>query len=130
MFCGYLPTTHTGLLNTINSQSPFNNIQSLVFMASNDAVITNAMTDAQAAKFTNPARLTSATAGHAPPSSGDSTFSDTVCFISSPANYSSEEGSCGGGDVNSGTAELQPSGLLLLLLLSLLGAAQTAAAGA
>merc|ERR1711924_363668 len=59
MFCGFLPTTHTGLLNTINSETPFNNIQSLVFMASNDAIITNEMTDAQAAKFANPARLTS-----------------------------------------------------------------------
>ena len=118
MFCGYLPTTHTGLLNSINAQAPFNDIPALVFMAVNDGVITNSLTDAQAAKFTSPTRVTSNSAGHAPPSSGDSTFNSVVTFIRASTNNSSGSTSGDGNDVKSfAVSQLQPSGISTLLIL-------------
>eukprot|EP00966_Prymnesium_polylepis_P083731 1939406-Prymnesium_polylepis.1 len=78
LFCGYLPETHTGLMNSINSASPFSNVPALVFMGVNDFTITNSMTNAQAAKFTSPTVVTSSSAGHHLPYSSDATYSTVL----------------------------------------------------
>lgn len=80
MFCGYLPDTHLGMLDSINTNSPFS-IRALVFMGANDFIITNAMTTAQAEKFTNKVVLNSIAAGHNLPLSSDPTFSQVVAFM-------------------------------------------------
>ena len=82
LFCGYLPTTHLGLLDSIEARSPFSNISVLVSMGADDFIITNEMTQAQAAKFTSPVVLTSATLGHELPTALDSTYSDVLSFVS------------------------------------------------
>ena len=82
MFCGYLPTTHQGLLNSIQTAAPFGGISSLVWMGASDFTISNAMTIDQGDLFTNPTVLTSAQGGHAIPDSSDSTYSNVVSFLS------------------------------------------------
>jgi len=84
MFCGYLPETHLGMMSTINANTPYNNIPALVFMGTSDTVISNAQTDGQAAKFTNPTRVSSS-GSHIPPQSGDSAFSSVVSWLQSRA---------------------------------------------
>lgn len=81
MFCGYLPTTHQGLLGTITAQSPFNNIPALSFMGANDNIITNEMSTAQAALFASPVVLSSSVAGHEVPGSSDPQFSAVIAFL-------------------------------------------------
>jgi len=81
MFCGYLPTTHQGLLARINAETPWNDIPALVFMGQQDSTITNAMTEEQAGKFTSPVTISSSAAGHALPTSSDSTFQQVVSFL-------------------------------------------------
>jgi hypothetical protein len=110
MFCGYLPTTHTGLVSQISSMSPFGNIRALVWMGTHDTIISNAMTTAQAAMFTAPTIVTSAVGGHACPGSSDPTFNEVLAFM-------------GAGDVtvttNSGAvagAPIFPLGLGLALM--------------
>ena len=76
MFCGYLPTTHTGLVNKIEAKKPFGDIPALVWMGVNDGTITNQMTTEQAAVFTNPTVVTSTSGGHAVPTASDSTFAE------------------------------------------------------
>lgn len=88
LFCGYLPTTHTGLLQSINTQSPFGGINTLVFMGQNDAVITNTMTLDAAAKFTSPTQVTSSVAAHNPPETCDSTFNQVLSFLTTAAGTS------------------------------------------
>ena len=77
MFCGYLTTTHTGLLNRVNAASPFGGIRALVFMGQQDTVITNAQTQEQATVFTSPTVLSSPGTGHTLPSSSDATLGIT-----------------------------------------------------
>jgi hypothetical protein len=83
LFCGYLPTTHAGLLASLNSASPWSDIRALVFMGARDAVITNGMTQEQAAKFTSPVVITSRAAGHHVPQRSDPTFDQVVAFATS-----------------------------------------------
>ena len=80
MFAGYTPTTHTGLLNAINTAAPFNDIPAMVWMGEQDFIVSNAQTNSQAALFTNPTVLSSAQGGHSVPS-GDSTYAQVVEFI-------------------------------------------------
>ena len=44
LFCGYLPTTHLGLLGLINDEAPFGDIPALVWAGSNDWIISNDLT--------------------------------------------------------------------------------------
>lgn len=81
LFCGYLPATHQGLMQGINAQSPFSNIRALVFMGVNDWVITNAMTEEQATKFTSPVIVRSSAAGHYVPGLSDPTFRQVLAFL-------------------------------------------------
>ena len=50
LFCGYLPSTHTGLMATISASSPFGGNRALVFLGANDYVISNEMSLAAAAE--------------------------------------------------------------------------------
>merc|ERR1711935_499552 len=68
MFAGYVPTTHQGIVSTMNSRAPFNNIPR-----------------AQAAIYTNPTVVRSANNGHVVPSSSDPTFAQVVSFINDPS---------------------------------------------
>ena len=43
MFCGYIPTTHDGLVARITETTPFGDVRSLVWMSNQDSIITNAM---------------------------------------------------------------------------------------
>lgn len=81
MFCGYITSTHVGLVNTVNQQSPFGDIPALVWMGANDFIISNALTRAMAAKFTNPNIIASPSGGHAVPGNSDPTFNTVVSFI-------------------------------------------------
>jgi len=85
MFAGYVPTTHQGIVSTIKSRAPFNNIPALVWMGGADPIITNDMTRAQAAIYTNPTVVRSANNGHVVPSSSDPTFAQVVSFINDPS---------------------------------------------
>jgi len=81
MFCGYLPTTHSGIMERINAATPWNDISAFVFMGEQDSVITNAMTEEQAGVFTSPVIVRSSSAGHLVPTSPDSTFQEAVNFL-------------------------------------------------
>ncbi len=83
MFCGYLPTTHAGLLGLVNAKHPFGGIKAMVWMGTSDSIITNEMTIEQATKFTNPIILTETGGAHSLPTSASSTFSDVIAFIKS-----------------------------------------------
>jgi hypothetical protein len=92
MYCGYLTTTHQGLLGLVNAASPFNNIASLVWMGGQDTIITNAMTDAQAAKFTDPVRLLEANAGHSLPLTTSPTFAKVISFVNNNTATAAHQG--------------------------------------
>jgi len=81
MFCGYIPTTHQGLVDNINAASPFGGVTALVWMGETDFIITNPMTEAQAAKYTSPTIVRSPQGGHAIPSEDDSTYNQVVAFV-------------------------------------------------
>ena len=91
MYC-YLTTTYQGLLGLVNATSPFNNISSLVYMGGRDTTITNAMTDAQAAKFTDPVRLLDANAGHGLPLTTSPTFAKVISFVNNNTATAAHQG--------------------------------------
>jgi len=80
LFCGYLPTTHPGLMATYDANSPVST-RALIWMGQQDYVIANALTTAQANKFPTRTVISSPQGSHAPPSSSDSSFEDTVGFL-------------------------------------------------
>jgi predicted esterase len=92
MFCGYLATTHQGLMGLVNAASPFNNIASLVWMGGQDTIITNVMTDAQAAKFADPVRLFDANAGHMLPLTTSPTFAKVISFVNNNTATAAHQG--------------------------------------
>lgn len=83
MFAGYNPLTHLGLLDSINSASPFGAIPALVWMGGQDSIIPNEMTNEQAALYTNPTVIRNPGGGHVVPDSQDPTFDEVVQFIRS-----------------------------------------------
>ena len=80
-FCGYLTTTHLGLLGTVEERSPFDDIPHMVWMGGQDWIISNEMTMEMSEKFTNPEIVMSANSGHVVPGSSDSTFEEVVGWI-------------------------------------------------
>ena len=82
LFCGYLPSTHLGLMQRIEAQSPWGGVRALVFMGARDTIITNTMTTEQASKFTAPTIVRSSVAGHHPPQVNDPTYGTVVSFLS------------------------------------------------
>ena len=78
---GYLPYTHHGLMETINSNTPFNTA-SLVFSGENDFAFKD-MADDLASKFSGSLNIRSSVAGHHLPINSDNTFNQILEFISS-----------------------------------------------
>ena len=88
LFCGYLPTTHTGLMGRIDDAAPFGGMAALVWMSEYDWIISNDMTHAQAERFSSPTVLTSSSGYHAVPTSSmkRSTRSCRSSATTPPAN--------------------------------------------
>ena len=97
MFCGYLTTTHTGILDSVNAASPFD-IKALVWMGEQDPIIANTMTRAQAAKFTSPVVICSAAGGHMVPGSSDSSYTHVISFVTTGGGMPGLDGRCSGTD--------------------------------
>ena len=79
MYNGYLPYTHTALMNTINSNAPFN-IPSVVFSGEYDFGFKDMASDL-ASKFENSLNYRSNIAGHHLPVSSDPMFRKILDFI-------------------------------------------------
>jgi len=79
MYNGYLPTTHQGLIESINEVAPFG-IPSVVFSGENDTGFKDMAPDL-ASKFEGSLYIRSSSAGHHLPISSDSTFSEILSFI-------------------------------------------------
>jgi hypothetical protein len=81
VFCGYLTTTHAGLLGRVNAATAAQfSIRTLFYMSNNDAVITPALTQAAAARFSNTVIVVDNGGGHNPPTSGQP-LTSVVNFI-------------------------------------------------
>lgn len=78
LFNGYAPTTHLGLLETIDAAAPFT-IDTLVFSAGRDPFADLAPGLAQ--RFDSPTEVHSPTAGHHLPYASDATFRQVVDFL-------------------------------------------------
>ena len=79
LFNGYLPETHLGLMNSINSIKPFDETP-LIFLANNDTNFYNLGLNIKSI-FNSYNQIISDTAGHALPISTDSTFQNVVDYI-------------------------------------------------
>ncbi len=79
MYNGYLPTTHEGLIDTINAVAPFD-IPAMVFSGENDVNFKD-MAPALANKFSNSLDVHSSSADHHLPYQSDSTFDTILDFI-------------------------------------------------
>ncbi|GIR33971.1 MAG: hypothetical protein CM15mP47_1970 [Methanobacteriota archaeon] len=79
MYNGYLPTTHEGLIDTIDAVAPFD-IPAMVFSGENDGSFKD-MAPALANKFANSLDVHSNSAGHHLPYQSDSTFDTILDFI-------------------------------------------------
>ena len=79
MYNGYLPTTHEGLIDTIDEAAPFS-IPAMVFSGENDDGFKD-LAPALAAKFFQCLEVHSQTAGHNPPYQSDSTYNQILNFI-------------------------------------------------
>lgn len=78
LFNGYAPTTHQGLLATIDHAAPFST-DTLVFSGANDVFAS--ASPGLAARFQSPVEIQSRTAGHHLPYASDGTFSRIVSFF-------------------------------------------------
>ncbi|MEC7097144.1 MAG: thrombospondin type 3 repeat-containing protein, partial [Candidatus Thermoplasmatota archaeon] len=78
MYNGYLPTTHEGLIDTIEAVEPLD-IPAMVFSGENDQF--GDMAPALAAKFSNSLDVHSSTADHHLPYQSDPTFDTILDFI-------------------------------------------------
>ena len=87
MYNGYLPTTHEGLINQINSKAPFK-IPALVFSGEYDYFFKN-LAQGLADKFDNSLFIKSSLAGHHLPVENDPTFAQILYFISTNSSSSS-----------------------------------------
>ena len=82
---GYLPYTHIGLMDTINSNAPFN-IPSIVFSNKNDSAFKD-MADDLASKFSGCLNIRSSGYEDHLPINSDDTFNQIVEFISPSTNF-------------------------------------------
>jgi len=80
-FCGYLTTTHVGLLGVVEERSPYGEIPHLVWMGERDGVILNSMTREMADEFTDPEIIVSESGGHIVPGQNDPTFGQVVAWM-------------------------------------------------
>ena len=82
MFSGYLPTTHVGLMSTINSNSPLST-RALIFLGQNDIFFYTLGLDLKN-EFSNYEEIISSSADHHLPYNTDTTFINVVNFIEPP----------------------------------------------
>ena len=78
LFNGYLPTTHSGLNDTINEAAPLGNM-TLIFGGNNDQFLFGV--DELAGVYHEPIILISSTADHHLPLSDDETYQDIISFF-------------------------------------------------
>lgn len=78
LFNGYAPTTHLGLLGTIDAAAPFA-IDTLIFSGEHDAFAD--LAPALAERFQSPTEVHSPTAGHHLPYESDPAFAQVVNFL-------------------------------------------------
>ena len=83
LFNGYLPTTHSGLNDTINEASPLNT-DALIFGGNNDVFIFGV--DELSGVYFEPTVLVSSTADHHLPDSNDETYQDVLAFFREGVN--------------------------------------------
>jgi len=81
MFCGYLTETHLGLLDQVETESPFGDISSLIWIGEQDTVIPPSMSRDLVPKFTSPTVVSSRFGGHIVPGPSDSTFDQVLAFV-------------------------------------------------
>ena len=81
MFCGYLPSTHLGIMQRIADRRPIQT-PAFVFMGALDTVIPNHMTEESAGAFASAVVSKSTIAGHHIPQPTDPTFTEAVDFLS------------------------------------------------
>lgn len=81
IFCGYRTTTHLGLLEGVNEESPFDDIPALIWIGEFDTVIPPPLSRELIPLFTDPTTIESPIGFHAVPGSNDPTFDDIVNFI-------------------------------------------------
>ena len=81
LFNGYLPTTHLGLISTINNNSPYST-KTLIFLGEKDIYFYELGLDIKSI-YNNYTEIISTTTGHHLPYSTDNTFIDVKNFISS-----------------------------------------------
>merc|ERR1712117_281934 len=86
MFCGYLTTTHQGLLGLVNNAAPFGDINALVWMGAEDTIISNPVSQEQASLFTNPTVIVDPRGGHSVVETWMSSFPDVVTFMQGTPN--------------------------------------------
>ena len=79
LFNGYLPTTHIGLINVIDANSPFNQ-SALIFIAQNDYYFYDMGLELKN-KFNSYTELISTSAGHALPTASDANFQSVVNYL-------------------------------------------------
>ena len=85
IFCGYLPTTHEGIVGRIEQNK---STSSFHFMGKRDWIISNALSRAAALKYVSPTISVSSTAGHALPQPSDSSFAEATSFLAALASTS------------------------------------------
>ena len=90
LFNGYLPTTHMGLINVIDANSPFTQ-SALIFIAQNDYYFYDMGLELKN-KFTSYTELISTSAGHALPTSSDANFQSVVNFLDNLDSSGSDTG--------------------------------------
>jgi|GEM_PF-1183214 len=90
LFNGYLPTTHLGLINVIDGNSPYTQ-SALIFIAQNDYNFYQIGLEVKT-KFNNYTELISAGAGHALPTQSEANFQSVVNFLSNLDSSVSDTG--------------------------------------
>ncbi len=83
LFNGYLPTTHSGLNDTINEVAPLG-VDALIFGGANDVFIFGV--EELAGVYPESTIIISSTADHHLPASGDETYEDILAFFRQGTN--------------------------------------------
>ena len=93
-FCAYLETVHSGLMGLVDAAAPMS-IPIAFYYGTSDSIITNDMTLAAAAKFSDTTMICDG-GGHAPPTDGEAVTA-VVDFINNPAAATSMASCAAGG---------------------------------
>ena len=90
LFNGYLPTTHMGLINVIDANSPYTQ-STLIFIAQNDTYFYQIGLEVKS-MFNSYTELISTSAGHALPTASDANFQSVVNFLDNLDSPGSDTG--------------------------------------